>query len=85
LIKIGLNGFGRIGRSLARLIIESDEYLLVAVNDTENDIDNLAYLLEFDSVYGTLGQNVKVEGDKILVKGNKIEFYSFNEISKVPW
>ena len=85
MIKIGLNGFGRIGRSLARLIIESDEYLLVAVNDTENDIDNLAYLLEFDSVYGTLGQNVKVEGDKILVKGNKIEFYSFNEISKVPW
>jgi glyceraldehyde 3-phosphate dehydrogenase len=85
LIKIGINGFGRIGRSLARLIIESDDYLLVAVNDIENDIDNLAYLLEFDSIYGTLGQNVEVENDKILVKGNKIKFYSFSEISDVPW
>lgn len=85
MIKIGINGFGRIGRSLARLIIESDDYLLVAVNDIENDIDNLAYLLEFDSIYGTLGQNVEVENDKILVKGNKIKFYSFSEISDVPW
>ncbi len=85
MIKIGINGFGRIGRSLARLIIESDDYLLVAVNDIENDIDNLAYLLEFDSIYGTLGQNVEVESDKILVKGNEIKFYSFCEISDVPW
>ena len=85
MIKIGINGFGRIGRSLARLIIDSDDYQLVAVNDIENDINNLAYLLEFDSIYGTLGQNVQVVSDKILVKGNKIKFYSFSEISDVPW
>ena len=84
-IKIGLNGFGRIGRALTRQILSSENLQLVAVNDLESDLGNLAYLLEFDSVYGTFSEKVKIDGNKMLIRNKEINFYSCKKIGEVPW
>ena len=82
--KIAINGFGRIGRSFFRKTFNNPNFEVVAVNDLGN-IDNLAYLLQYDSVYRTFGQNVTHDG-KVLIVGNKnIQVLQEKEPSKLPW
>ena len=59
-LKIGINGFGRIGRAIFRRLLQLNHIEAVIVNDTEKDLANLAYLLRFDSVYGRLPESVIV-------------------------
>ena len=86
--KIAINGFGRIGRALFKATINLGEIEFVAVNDL-GDIDNLAYLLKYDSVYGAYDKEVSVEsdGDKkyLKVDGKKILFLQESDPSKLPW
>ena len=64
---VAINGFGRIGRSILRIIVENDSDInVVAINDLGN-YENLAYLLKHDSVMGILDRNVSVAGDKLIV------------------
>lgn len=70
-IRVALNGFGRIGRSVARLISESDDLELVAINDIASS-DMMAYLLKFDSVHGSWGNKIKVNEGYWIVNGSKI-------------
>ncbi len=86
--KIGINGFGRIGRKVARLILERDDLELAAINNLESP-EVAAHLFKYDSVHGTLPYTVKVEGDTITVetkKGmKKIKIFSQKDPASLPW
>ena len=70
--KIGINGFGRIGREVFRVAFTNPEVEVVAVNDL-TDAATLAHLLKYDSVHGTFPHEVSVDGDNIVVDGKKIK------------
>lgn len=83
--KIAINGFGRIGRAAFKNIIQNHSGLdLVAINDLA-DIDNLAYLLNYDSAYGIYNQKVEVKGRSFLVGDKKIQVFSESDPKKLPW
>ena len=87
MLRIGLNGFGRIGRAVARILSERKGLQLVVVNELDSDLHNLAYLLKYDSVYGRFEKPVQVEqGDPmLLVDKVAIQFYSCRDVCAVPW
>ena len=82
---IAINGFGRIGRSILRIIVENDSDInIVAINDLGN-YENLAYLLKHDSVMGILDRNVSVAGDKLIVDDRTIQLTSIKDPAELPW
>jgi len=83
-IKIAINGFGRIGRQFFKVAMDSDDVEIVAINDL-GGIDNLAYLLEFDSVYGNYDKKVEIKEGALVVGGKEIVFISEPDPSKLPW
>ncbi|HLR73039.1 MAG TPA: type I glyceraldehyde-3-phosphate dehydrogenase [Pseudogracilibacillus sp.] len=83
-VKIGINGFGRIGRNIFRQALNNDEVEIVAINDL-TDAEMLAHLLKFDSVHGKLGEEVTVEGDDIVIGGKKMHVYSEQDPKNIPW
>ena len=84
-LKIGINGFGRIGRCVLRAARERGlDVEFTAINDL-SDVDNLAYLLRRDSVHGRFDGEVKADGDAILVDGHRIPVSSRRSISDLDW
>jgi len=83
-IKIGINGFGRIGRNFLRCSMGDNELEIVAVNDI-TDAATLAHLLKYDSVHGNLGEEVTVDGDSILVAGKRIKVLAERDPANLPW
>ncbi len=83
-IKIGINGFGRIGRNVLRASLDDTNLEFVAVNDI-TDAKTLAHLLQHDSVHGRLSQSVKAEGDALTVGSRRIRVLSEREPGKLPW
>jgi len=83
-IKIGLNGFGRIGRSVFRILSDRDEFEVVAVNDLF-DNDQLAYVLKYDSVMGVFDKHVRVEGDALIVDDQKVIMTEQRDPAQIPW
>ncbi len=85
-IKVGINGFGRIGRSFARALQTQHGHNieLVAVNDL-TDPETLKHLFEFDSVMGRVNADVSLEGDVMKVDGHEIKFLAEKDPSKLPW
>ena len=76
---VAINGFGRIGRSILRIIVENDSDInVVAINDLGN-YENLAYLLKHDSVMGILDRKVSVAGDKLIVDDRSIQLTSIKD------
>ncbi|MBT4722761.1 type I glyceraldehyde-3-phosphate dehydrogenase [Candidatus Falkowbacteria bacterium] len=84
MIKIAINGFGRIGRAALKIALTKKNVKVVAINDLA-DLDNLAYLLKYDSVYGRYDKSVKVVGKNIVVGKTKIPYYQIAEPNKLPW
>ncbi len=84
MIRVAINGFGRIGRTFFRLAYGNPHFEVVAVNDL-GDITNLAYLLEYDSVYGRSPFSVEVKDGALLVQGKSIAFTQEKEPAKLPW
>lgn len=84
-IRIGINGFGRIGRSVTRKIMQNKKFELLVVNDIESDLLNLEYLLKYDSVYGRFAGSTKAVADSLLINEHKIKFFSESNIKDVPW
>ncbi|HEY2485396.1 MAG TPA: type I glyceraldehyde-3-phosphate dehydrogenase [Candidatus Binataceae bacterium] len=82
--KIGINGFGRIGRMFFRAALGKPELEVVAVNDITNAA-TLAHLLKHDSIHGTLKQEVKTEGTSIVVDGRPIQVLAERDPAKLPW
>jgi glyceraldehyde 3-phosphate dehydrogenase len=83
-IKVGINGFGRIGRSVFRAILDRPEVDVVAVNDL-TDAGTLAHLLMYDSVHGKLAYNVAVTDDGFVIKDRKITVLSEKDPHQLPW
>ena len=83
-IKIGINGFGRIGRITLRAMLQRDDMEVVAINDLLN-VEHLAYLLKYDSVHGRLDGIVEVKGNSLVVNGNIIRVTSERNPSDINW
>ncbi len=85
MIKIAINGFGRIGRpTLKRILKNHPDLDIIAINDL-TDPETLAHLLKYDSVYGTYEKEVKGGKDFLLVNGKKIKVFSEPDPEKLPW
>ena len=83
-IKVGINGFGRIGRITLRAMLQRDDMEVVAINDLLN-VEHLAYLLKYDSVHGKLDGDVHVDGNNLVVNGNRIRVTSERDPSNINW
>jgi len=83
-IRVGINGFGRIGRNILRTALHDKDLDFVAVNDI-TDAPTLAHLLKYDSILGNLPDEVKAEGDSILVAGRKIKVLALKDPGQLPW
>ena len=85
-VKVGINGFGRIGSLLLRAsILNSKNIQIVGINDPFLDINYAAYMIKYDSVHGTFNADVKVQGDYLVVNGNKIKFFAQMNPEDVDW
>lgn len=83
-IRIAINGFGRIGRAALKIALSHKDADIVAINDL-GDIENLAYLLRFDSVYGRYGAEVEVDGRNLIVGGKEIRVLQEKDPEQLPW
>ncbi|MCG2713196.1 MAG: type I glyceraldehyde-3-phosphate dehydrogenase [Candidatus Omnitrophica bacterium] len=83
-MRVGINGFGRIGRHVFKIAMEKSNIEVVAINDL-TDAKTLAHLLKYDSVYGRYDKIVKVEGEAIIVDGKKIKIYAIKDPKQLPW
>ncbi len=84
MLKVGINGFGRIGRSVFRVIMERGNAEVVGINDI-TDAKTLAHLLKFDSVYGRFNGTIEVKENSMVVNGKEIPVFSEKDPSKLPW
>jgi glyceraldehyde 3-phosphate dehydrogenase len=83
-IKVGINGFGRIGRNVVRAGLHNPNIEFVAANDL-TDVATIAHLLKYDSTLGRLHEEVKVEGDIIIVGGKKIKVFATKDPAEIDW
>jgi glyceraldehyde 3-phosphate dehydrogenase len=83
-VKVGINGFGRIGRNIMRAALGNKEIDFVAVNDLTNAA-TLAHLLKYDSVLGNLRSTIEVKGDGIAVDGDQFKVLSMRDPAQLPW
>ena len=83
-VKVGINGFGRIGRNIMRAALGDKDIDFVAVNDLTNAA-TLAHLLKYDSVLGNLAADVKAEGEGITVDGDQFKVLSIKDPAQLPW
>jgi glyceraldehyde 3-phosphate dehydrogenase len=82
--KVAINGLGRIGRATFKIILETPELELVAVNDLVPP-DNLAYLLKYDTVYGRYDKKVESDGDSLIVEGKRYRVFNQRDPAQLPW
>ena len=83
-IKVGINGFGRIGRMVFRASVDRDDIDVVAINDLL-DVDYLAYMLKYDSVHGRFKGEVSVDGGNLIVNGKTIRVTAETDPANLPW
>ena len=86
MIKLGINGFGRIGRMVFRAAVENfaEDIKVVGINDLL-DADYLAYMLKYDSVHGHFNHDIKVEDNYLIVDGNKIQVFAEKDPANITW
>lgn len=85
MIKIGINGFGRIGRLVFRASVERENIDVVAINDPFISVDYMVYMLKYDSVHGRFSGDISIEGDKLCVNGKLITVYNKMNPEEIPW
>ena len=83
-VKVGINGFGRIGRNVVRAGLDRPDIEFVAANDL-TDTKTLAHLLKYDSILGRLHEEVKIEGDAIVVHGKRIKVFATKDPAEIDW
>ncbi|MDP4153864.1 MAG: type I glyceraldehyde-3-phosphate dehydrogenase [Bacillota bacterium] len=84
-IKIGINGFGRIGRLVFRVAMADPACEVVGVNDPFITVDYMAYMLKYDTIHGQYTGSIAIEGDKLVVNGKKICVYASKDPAVIPW
>src|SRR4030042_4953518 len=83
-VRVGINGFGRIGRNVLRAGVNKEGLEFVAVNDL-TDAKTLAHLLKYDSVHGKLQNRVEAKGDSLLVDGKAMKVFALKDPAQLPW
>ena len=83
-VKVGINGFGRIGRQLTKLIIERDEIDIVSINDLAN-IESSAHLFKYDSSYGIHKGSVEIDGDDLVLNNKRIKKFTERDPAQIEW
>lgn len=81
---VAINGLGRIGRATLKILLDKSEFAVLAVNDLV-PVENLAYLLKYDTVYGRYEKHIGVDGQNLVINGKKIAVLSEKEPEKLPW
>jgi len=84
MINVAINGFGRIGRAAAKIVLDNPNMKLVAINDL-GDVETLAHLLKYDSCYGIFQKEVGWSDNELIVNTQRIHFYSEKDPSLLPW
>jgi len=84
-MKVGINGFGRIGKAIFRNNLNKKYFNITEINDINTDNENIAYQLKYDSIYGTLPNDIKIDKDILLVDEKRIKLHHEKEVHKVPW
>ncbi|KAF7559714.1 hypothetical protein G7046_g4424 [Stylonectria norvegica] len=84
-IKVGINGFGRIGRIVFRNAVEHPDIEIVAVNDPFIEPHYAQYMLKYDSTHGTFKGDVSVDGSDLTVNGAQVKFYTERDPANIPW
>ena len=85
-IKIGINGFGRIGRVILRILMKNPEkFDVCGINLRKADIDYMVYLLKYDSVFRNFEGTVENLDGNLVVNGHKIRVFSENDAAMIPW
>ncbi len=84
-VKVGINGFGRIGRNTFKAGFDNPDIEFVAVNDLPVPVETLAHLLKYDSTMGTWNKKVEVKGDSIMVDGKALKVLSYRDPAQIPW
>ncbi|MBQ9492001.1 MAG: type I glyceraldehyde-3-phosphate dehydrogenase [Firmicutes bacterium] len=85
MIKIGINGFGRIGRLVLRASLKYDNLKIVAINDPFIDVNYMAYMLKFDSVHGRFSGDISVGDNKLIINGQEITVYNKMDPNEISW
>lgn len=83
-VRVGINGLGRIGRAFLKLAIKNSDIEIVGANDL-GDLDNIAYLLKYDSAYGKFAGEIKTGDGKLIVDGQEIKFTQEKDPAQLPW
>ncbi|KAK1754318.1 glyceraldehyde-3-phosphate dehydrogenase [Echria macrotheca] len=84
-IKVGINGFGRIGRIVFRNAVEHDDVEIVAVNDPFIEPKYAEYMLKYDSTHGNFKGTISVSGNDLIVNGKTVKFYTERDPAAIPW
>jgi glyceraldehyde 3-phosphate dehydrogenase len=84
-VRIGINGFGRIGRLVARAAMKHPEVQIVAINDPFLDVDYMIYLFKYDSTHGRWEGEVTKHGGKLVINGQEINVFVEKDPTKIPW
>lgn len=84
-IRVGLNGFGRIGRAFTRIALTKDVFEIAVINTRKTEASMMAYLLQYDSTYRTFNQKVDVNGESLMIGNKTIPTVKNAEISTIPW
>ena len=85
-VKIGINGFGRIGRLVFRAAVaQPEKYEIVGINDPFVDLDYMVYMTKYDSIHGHFSGEVKAENGKLVVNGREVAVYGCMNPEEIPW
>src|SRR3982751_4790082 len=83
--KVGINGFGRIGRLVFRIAAASPKIEVVGINDPFIDAEYMAYMLKYDSVHGRFNGSARADNGQLVVNGRMINCYAAKEPGNIPW
>ena len=84
-VKIGINGFGRIGRLVFRACCDRKDVKVVGINDPFIDLDYMKYMLQYDTVHGKFNGTVEVANGKLIVNGNEIAVFAEKDPANIDW
>ena len=84
-VKVGINGFGRIGKLAFGAALEKEEVEIVTINDPFIDSEYMAYMVKYDTMHGRFNGEVKAENGKLVVNGKSINIYNEMDPANIPW
>ncbi len=85
MIKVGINGFGRIGRLVFRAAQNNPDVVVTGINDPFIDLEYMAYMLKYDSIHGQFKGTIEIKDGKLVVNGNPVSVYECKDPAEIPW